>query len=99
MSAFSSLYVLACKFIEPVVNQMVQRLLGFFFFPCLPCFLAGGLLDKCISLRICIYKIILFLLSEIKYFGLKVFIFTSVLCLQKKKIMFWIAVYCTFQVF
>lgn len=55
---------------------MVQRLFGFFF-SCPPCFPVGGLLEqgnavnKFISIRICIYIIMLFLLLKIKYFDLK----------------------------
>lgn len=79
---------------------MVQRLFDFFF-PCLPCFPGGGWLEQenavneCINIRSCICTS-LFLLLKIKYFGLKAFIFLSVLCLQKK-IIFWIALYCAFK--
>lgn len=87
-----SLCVLAYKFLELMVNQMVQRL---FDSPRLLCFPVGGLLEqgsavnKFISSRICIDTII-FLVLKIKHFGLKVSIFVSILCLQKKTI-FWMA--------
>lgn len=42
-------------------------------------------MNKRISIRICIYTIILFLLFKIKYFSLKIFIFISVLGKKKKK--------------
>lgn len=41
-------------------------------------------MNKRISIRICIYTIILFLLFKIKYFSLKIFIFISVLGKKKK---------------
>lgn len=41
--------------------------------------------NKHISIRICIYTIILFLLLKIKYFALKVCIFINVLCFQNKE--------------
>lgn len=86
----SFLCVLACKLLELMVNQKLQSMFDFFFSR-LPYFPVGGLpeqgnaVNKFISIRICIYTIILFLLLKIKYFGVKVFIFTGVLCLPKKK--------------
>lgn len=62
MSAFfqSFLYVLAYKFLELMVNQMVQRLFDFFFFFMSSLLPVGGLpgqgnaVNKFISIRICI---------------------------------------------
>lgn len=51
-------------------------------------------MNKFISIRICIYKIVFLLL---KYFSLKIFIFQSVLCLQNKHKYFWIALYHVFK--
>lgn len=95
-----SLCVLAYKFLELMVNQMVQRLFDPPT-PCLLCFLVGGLLEqgsavnKFISIRICIDTVV-FLLLKIKHFGLKVFVFISLLRLQKKTV-FWIALACAPQ--
>lgn len=83
-----SLCVLAYKFLELMVNQMVQRLFDpptrVFCFPVGGWLEQGNAANKCINIRICICAS-LFLLLKIKYFGLKAFIFLSVLCLQKKK--------------
>lgn len=82
-----SLCVFAYKFLELMVNQMVQRL--FDFFPHLLCFPVGGWLEqrnavnKCINIRICICTS-LFLLLKIKYFGLKAFIFLSAFVCERK---------------
>lgn len=68
----SFLYVLAYKFLGLMVNQMVQRLI---FFPRLPYFPVGGLpkwgnaMNKFISIRICIYTIILLFIKNLIFWS------------------------------